>query len=86
MRPARARMGNTAEARGAGTFPVFDEAGSPRSGRRFAMNEMPARRESRPAPFARTARFGAHLDPAALRRFGLKTTLDHGAAGCATNA
>ena len=50
------------------------------------MSEMPARRESRPAPLARTTRFGAHLDQAALRRLVLGTVLDYGLMECATSA
>ena len=33
--------------------------------------------ESHPAPFACTTNFGVHLDPATLRRFVFKVTLDY---------
>ena len=74
-----------AEARDSGAFLVFDEADSLLSDRRFAerswelsqVNEMLAWMESHPAPFACTTNFGVRLDPATLRRFVFKVTLDH---------
>ena len=74
-----------AEARDSGAFLVFDEADSLLSDRRFAqrswevskVNEMLAWMESHPAPFACTTNFGVHLDPATLRRFVFKVTLDY---------
>ena len=74
-----------AEARDSGAFLVFDEADSLLSDRRFAeksweisqVNEMLAWMESHPAPFACTTNFGTHLDPATLRRFVFKITLDY---------
>ena len=74
-----------AEARDHGAFLVFDEADSLLSDRRFAernwevsqVNEMLAWMESHPAPFACTTNYGEHLDPATLRRFVFKVTLDY---------
>ena len=74
-----------AEARDSGAFLVFDEADSLLSDRRFAqrswevskVNEMLTWMESHPAPFACTTNFGVHLDPATLRRFVFKVTLDY---------
>ncbi len=74
-----------AEARDSGAFLVFDEADSLLSDRRFAVrswevsqvNEMLTWMESHPAPFACTTNFGTHLDPATLRRFVFKVTLDY---------
>ena len=74
-----------AEARDAGAFLVFDEADSLLADRRFSVrswevsqvNEMLAWMESHPLPFACTTNFGAHLDPAALRRFIFKVKLDY---------
>ncbi len=74
-----------AEARDSGVFLVFDEADSLLSDRRFAernwevsqVNEMLTWMESHPAPFACTTNFGTHLDPATLRRFVFKVTLDY---------
>ena len=74
-----------AEARDSGAFLVFDEADSLLSDRRFAqrsweisqVNEMLTWMESHPAPFACTTNYGTHLDPATLRRFVFKVTLDY---------
>ena len=74
-----------AEARDSGAFLVFDEADSMLADRRFAerswevsqVNEMLTWMESHPAPFACTTNFGEHLDPATLRRFVFKVTLDY---------
>ena len=74
-----------AEARDAGHFLVFDEADSLLADRRFAVrswevsqvNEMRTWMESHPLPFACTTNFGKHLDPATLRRFDFKVTLDY---------
>ena len=74
-----------AEARDSGAFLVFDEADSLLSDRRFAqrnwevsqVNEMLTWMESHPAPFACTTNYGTHLDPATLRRFVFKITLDY---------
>ena len=74
-----------AEARDSGAFLVFDEADSLLSDRRFArrswevsqVNEMLAWMESHPAPFACTTNYGERLDPATLRRFTFKVTLDY---------
>ncbi len=74
-----------AEARDAGSFLVFDEADSLLADRRFAarswevsqVNEMLTWMESHPLPFACTTNFGEHLDPATLRRFVFKVTLDY---------
>ena len=74
-----------AEARDAGAFLVFDEADSLLADRRFAhrswevsqVNEMLTWMESHPLPFACTTNFGEHLDPATLRRFVFKVTLDY---------
>ena len=74
-----------AEARDSGAFLVFDEADSLLSDRRFAernwevsqVNEMLTWMESHPAPFACTTNFGTYLDPATLRRFVFKVTLDY---------
>ena len=73
------------EARDAGAFLVFDEADSLLADRRFAqrswevsqVNEMLTWMESHPLPFACTTNFGEHLDPATLRRFVFKVTLDY---------
>ena len=77
--------GAFAEARDAGSFLVFDEADSLLADRRFAarswevsqVNEMLTWMESHPLPFACTTNFGEHLDPATLRRFVFKVTLDY---------
>ena len=74
-----------AEARDAGAFLVFDEADSLLADRRHArhswevsqVNEMLTWMESHPLPFACTTNFGEHLDPATLRRFVFKVTLDY---------
>ena len=74
-----------AEARDTGAFLVFDEADSLLAVRRFAhrswevsqVNEMLTWMESHPLPFACTTNFGEHLDPATLRRFVFKVTLDY---------
>ena len=74
-----------AEARDAGAFLVFDEADSLLADRRFAhrswevsqVNEMLTWMESHPLPFACTTNFGERLDPATLRRFVFKVTLDY---------
>ena len=74
-----------AEARDSDAFLVFDEADSLLSDRRFAernwevsqVNEMLTWMESHPAPFACTTNFGTYLDPATLRRFVFKVTLDY---------
>ena len=74
-----------AEARDAGSFLVFDEVDSLLADRRFAarswevsqVNEMLTWMESHPLPFACTTNFGEHLDPATLRRFVFKVTLDY---------
>ena len=74
-----------AEARDAGAFLVFDEADSLLADRRFAqrswevsqVNEMLTWMESHPLPFACTTNFGDRLDPATLRRFVFKVTLDY---------
>ena len=74
-----------AEARDAGAFLVFDEADSLLADRRFAhrswevsqVNEMLTWMESHPLPFACTTNFATHLDPATLRRFVFKVTLDY---------
>ena len=74
-----------AEARDSGAFLVFDEADSLLADRRFAhrswevsqVNEMLTWMESHPLPFACTTNFGEHLDPATLRRFVFKVTLDY---------
>ena len=73
------------EARDAGAFLVFDEADSLLADRRFAVrswevsqvNEMLTWMESHPLPFACTTNFADHLDPATLRRFVFKVTLDY---------
>ena len=73
------------EARDAGAFLVFDEADSLLADRRFAVrswevsqvNEMLTWMESHPLPFACTTNFADHLDPATLRRFIFKVTLDY---------
>ena len=41
------------------------------------MNEMLTWMESHPAPFACTTNYGERLDPATLRRFTFKVTLDY---------
>ncbi len=74
-----------AEARDTGVFLVFDEADSLLGDRRLAeqswevsqVNEMLTWMESHPLPFACTTNFGRHLDPATLRRFVFKLTLDY---------
>ena len=74
-----------AEARDTGAFLIFDEADSLLADRRFAqrswevsqVNEMLTWMESHPLPFACTTNFAAHLDPATLRRFVFKVTLDY---------
>ena len=74
-----------AEARDVGAFLVFDEADSLLADRRFArrtwevsqVNEMLTWMESHPLPFACTTNFAEHLDPATLRRFVFKVTLDY---------
>ncbi|MCY4594312.1 MAG: ATP-binding protein [Bryobacterales bacterium] len=74
-----------AEARDAGAFLVFDEADSLLADRRFAqrnwevsqVNEMLTWMESHPLPFACTTNFADRLDPATLRRFVFKVTLDY---------
>ena len=74
-----------AEARDTGAFLVFDEADSLLADRRFAqrnwevsqVNEMLTWMEVHPLPFACTTNFGAHLDPATLRRFTFKIALDY---------
>ena len=74
-----------AEARDSGAFLVFDEADSLLSDRRLAqrswevslVNEMLTWMESHPAPFACTTNYGERLDPATLRRFTFKVTLDY---------
>ena len=74
-----------AEARDSGAFLVFDEADSLLFDRRFTernwevsqVNEMLTWMESHPAPFACTTNFGTYLDPATLRRFVFKVTLDY---------
>ena len=94
---AHGKRGSSAEARDAGAFLAFDEAGPPLSDRCFAqrrrevgrMNEMPTWMESHPAysgPLACTTHFGAHLYPATPRRFVFKATLDYRSTGCATKA
>ena len=82
------------EAREAGAFLVFDEADSLLPDRRFAersweirqVNEMLTWMESHPLPFACTTNFAEHLDPATLRRFVFKVTLDYLAPGQAEAA
>ena len=74
-----------ANARDVGAFLVFDEADSLLADRRFAqrnwevsqVNEMLTWMESHLLPFACTTNFGDHLDPATLRRFVFKITLDY---------
>ncbi len=74
-----------AEARDSEAFLVFDEADSLLADRRSArrnwevsqVNEMLTWMESHPLPFACTTNFGEHFDPAALRRFVFKITLDY---------
>ena len=74
-----------AEARDTGSFLVFDEADSLLADRRFAqrswevsqVNQMLTWMESHPLPFAYTTNFATHLDPATLRRFVFKVTLDY---------
>ena len=73
-----------AEARDAEALLVFDEADSLLADRRLAqrswevsqVNEMLTWMESHPLPFACTTNFGERLDPATLRRFTFKITLD----------
>ena len=77
--------GAFAEARDTGAFLVFDEADSLLADRRFAqrnwevsqVNEVLTWMESHPLPFACTTNFGEHFDPATLRRFVFKITLDY---------
>ena len=74
-----------AEARASGAFLVFDEADSLLADRRLAdrnwevsqVNEMLTWMESHPLPFACTTNLVDHLDPATLRRFVFKITLDY---------
>ena len=74
-----------ADARDTGAFLVFDEADSLLADRRFAkrswevsqVNEMLTWMESHLLPFACTTNCGEHLDPATLRRFVFKVTLDY---------
>ena len=74
-----------AEAHDTGAFLVFDEADSLLADRRLTgrswevgqVNEMLTWMESHPLPFACTTNFGEHLDPATLRRFVFKATLDY---------
>ena len=74
-----------AEARDSNAFLVFDEADSLLADRRLAkrnwevgqVNEMLTWMESHPLPFACTTNFGEHLDPATIRRFTFKITLDY---------
>ena len=74
-----------AEARDAEAFLIFDEADSLLADRRLAarnwevsqVNEMLTWMESHPLPFACTTNFGDRLDPATLRRFTFKITLDY---------
>ena len=74
-----------AEARDAGAFLVFDEADSLLADRRLAhrnwevsqVNEMLTWMESHSLPFACTTNFGDRLDPATMRRFVFKVTLDY---------
>ena len=74
-----------AEARDTGAFLVFDEADSLLADRRNAVrswevsqvNEMLTFMETHPLPFACTTNLGEHLDPATLRRFVFKVTLDY---------
>ena len=83
-----------AEARDAGAFLVFDEADSLLADRRFAartwevsqVNEMLTWMESHPLPVACTTNFAEHLDPATLRRFVFKVTLDYLASAQAETA
>ena len=73
------------EALDAEAFLIFDEADSLLADRRHAVrnwevsrtNEMLAWMESHPLPFACTTNFGEGLDPATLRRFVFKITLDY---------
>ena len=77
--------GAFAEARDTGSFLVFDEADSLLADRRSAqrnweisqVNEMLTWMESHPLPFACTTNFAEHFDPATLRRFVFKITLDY---------
>ena len=74
-----------AEARDAEQFLVFDEADSLLADRSLAqrswelsqVNEMLTWMESHPLPFACTTNFSERLDPATLRRFDFKITLDY---------
>ena len=74
-----------AEARAAGAFLVFDEADSLLGDRRRAqrswevsqVNEMLTWMENHPLPFACTTNLGDYLDPATLRRFVFKITMDY---------
>ena len=74
-----------AEARDAEAFLVFDEADSLLADRRLAerhwevsqVNEMLTWMENHPFPVACTTDFGERLDPATLRRFTFKITLDY---------
>ena len=73
------------KARDAESFLVFDEADSLLADRRFAerswevsqVNEMLTWMENHPLPFACTTNFAERLDPATLRRFVFKVTLDY---------
>lgn len=73
-----------AEARAAESFLLFDEADSLLADRRFAyrnwevsqVNEMLTWMEQHPLPFACATNYGERLDPATLRRFTFKITLD----------
>ncbi len=83
-----------AEARDAEQFLVFDEADSLLADRSLAqrswelsqVNEMLTWMESHPLPFACTTNFSERLDPATLRRFDFKITLDYLGPGQATAA
>ena len=74
-----------AEACDARAFLVFDEADSLPADRRLAhrnwevsqVNEMLTWMESHPLPFACTTNFADRLNPATLRRFIFKVTLDY---------
>ena len=73
------------EARAGQALLVFDEADSLLADRRgahrnwevTAVNEMLTWMESHPLPFAGTTNLGTALDPATLRRFLFKVTLDY---------
>ena len=74
-----------AEARDIGAFLALEEAESLLADRRLAqrnwevsqVNEMLTWMESHPLPFAATTNFAGRLDPATLRRFVFKVTLDY---------